>query len=1076
MKLHSTEILSEDSYDRFTIYIFGVTDNGKSVCLKVKNFTPYFMIKIPPGSNFNQTKRNINTKTRLYSSLKVLKKKDADGFNNESLFDYIRLTFDSLKNYRIAKSKLQEFDLYDCDLDPMIVMLQIRKIPSCGWMTAKNLVPENDLSRCELNYSVNWTNLDPVESNQIPAIKIASFDIEAFSVTGGFPDATEPKNVITQIATIFFNHFTKESHKTIVVLGECDPLEDVEMIVCKTEEDLICNWIDLIIKNDPDIFMGYNIDIFDWYFIYERIQFNFLDDYFIKLSRLYSQKAFYENKAFKSKAYGTINFNTITCPGIVNFDLYTWFKKNKKLPHYSLEYVSSEILNEHKRPVTPKQIFEMSGPKGTPESRKVVADYCVQDTNLPIRLIEHLKIVYNYVEMAKVVRVPLTWLLKRGESITAYSLICYFARIYNYVIPKQKQSTVGMSYKGASVLSPKYGSYNLPVCGLDFKSLYPSIMISNNLCITTLVKDKKYLNIPGVEYKDFVWEGGNYIFVQNVEGLTVKILKELLGCRSEKKKLMATTKNEFEKIIYNASQLAYKLKANSVYGYFGCSFSALYCKPVSSTVTYVGRQTIDLSKSFAETKYNGYENDYSDSLVEGTLIETEDNQIPIEQLASEWEPFKQDNPDLFNSNVTKEQSKCDIKLMSTEGLTNIIRVLRHKTEKCLYKIKTKTKEIIATEDHSFICENLKYIRTKQLTKTIKLFECDPIISIENVGTTEKYVYDIETKSGTYKANGFFVKNSDDMYNKIAAKADVKYGDTDSIYTLFHFKDIETMPKEEALKITWELAVECSNRITETFKHPIELEMEKIMWPLYLYGKKKYANKCYELTKKGFKCEPDFKGIQIVRRDSCKLVKTICLELFDILLENKIQEGIQFIRDCVNKLFNNKYPIEEFILSKSLKDHYKTERADGGKLSLPAHVILVERLKERNANNIPNVGDRVQYAFVELENSSKKTKVEERVEDPDYIKEKNLTLDFEYYLVKQLASPLYTIFEILVRDSKGNVYPRKVKNDGTTEISKECKSAVSKLLWDDILAEYKKKKEKQRKLKGIQKFMKFYEKC
>ena len=41
-------------------------------------------------------------------------------------------------------------------------------------------------------------------------------------------------------------------------------------------------------------------------------------------------------------------------------------------------------------------------------------------------------------------------------------------------------------YQGADVLDPKVGYYKLPIATLDFASLYPSIMISYNLCYSTL--------------------------------------------------------------------------------------------------------------------------------------------------------------------------------------------------------------------------------------------------------------------------------------------------------------------------------------------------------------------------------------------------------------------------------------------------------------------------------------------------------------------------------------------------------------------------------------------------------------
>ncbi|RYE21081.1 MAG: hypothetical protein EOP45_10060 [Sphingobacteriaceae bacterium] len=49
------------------------------------------------------------------------------------------------------------------------------------------------------------------------------------------------------------------------------------------------------------------------------------------------------------------------------------------------------------------------------------------------------------------------------------------------------------------------GSHKLVIC-FDFGSLYPSIMITNSICPTTIVNDPCYLNLPGVEYNIINWQ------------------------------------------------------------------------------------------------------------------------------------------------------------------------------------------------------------------------------------------------------------------------------------------------------------------------------------------------------------------------------------------------------------------------------------------------------------------------------------------------------------------------------------------------------------------------------------------
>lgn len=46
------------------------------------------------------------------------------------------------------------------------------------------------------------------------------------------------------------------------------------------------------------------------------------------------------------------------------------------------------------------------------------------------------------------------------------------------------------------------------------------------------------------------------------------------------------------KVIYDAQQLAYKVSANSLYGFFGATRGFLPCKSIAKTVTYIGRTLI----------------------------------------------------------------------------------------------------------------------------------------------------------------------------------------------------------------------------------------------------------------------------------------------------------------------------------------------------------------------------------------------------------------------------------------------------------------------------------------------------
>ena len=121
--------------------------------------------------------------------------------------------------------------------------------------------------------------------------------------------------------------------------------------------------------------------------------------------------------------------------------------------------------------------------------------------------------------MAKVTFVPTSFLITRGQQVKVISQLSRKCREKGYLVhtveskPMLKKKKGGKDkYKGATVLDPLNGAYWDGVTCLDFKALYPTTEIDWNLCYTTLVKDEKYTNIPGVEYFSITVGANTYLF------------------------------------------------------------------------------------------------------------------------------------------------------------------------------------------------------------------------------------------------------------------------------------------------------------------------------------------------------------------------------------------------------------------------------------------------------------------------------------------------------------------------------------------------------------------------------------
>eukprot|EP00804_Cyclotella_cryptica_P028780 CCRYP_018729-RB/>CCRYP_018729-RB protein AED:0.34 eAED:0.34 QI:1338/1/0.83/1/0.8/0.83/6/0/415 len=314
---------------------------------------------------------------------------------------------------------------------------------------------------------------------------------------------------------------------------------------------------------------------------------------------------------FQSSAYGRRENTETTIEGRVIFDMLPYMQRNHKLSSYSLNSVCAEFLSQQKEDVHHSIISDLQN--GSDADRHRLAVYCLKDALLPQRLMEKLSVLINYVEMARVTGVPVSFLISRGQQIKVFSMILRKCRDVKLLVPTLKKSGAGADegYEGATVLDPIKSYYEVPIATLDFASLYPSIMQAYNLCYSTMLSPKEAQAVDPTKYKKS--ENG-HIFVKSEvkKGILPIILEELLSARKRAKKDMKNAPNDFEKAVQNGRQLALKVSANSVYGFTGAGVGQLPCLPIASSVTSYGRYLLEKTKSFVEDHFtiaHGYEHD-----------------------------------------------------------------------------------------------------------------------------------------------------------------------------------------------------------------------------------------------------------------------------------------------------------------------------------------------------------------------------------------------------------------------------------------------------------------------------------
>jgi len=311
---------------------------------------------------------------------------------------------------------------------------------------------------------------------------------------------------------------------------------------------------------------------------------------------------------------------------------------------------------------------------------------------------------------------------------------------------------------------------------------------------------------------------------------------------------------------------------------------------------------------------------------------------------------------------------------------------------------------------------------------------------------------------------------DTKYGKVKTNAEYIYGDTDSVFFTFHLKDMEgnKITGKKALEITIELSIEVGEIASKFLKAPHYFEYEKTFDPFLLLSKKRYVGMLFEHDpNKGKRKEM---GIVLKRRDNAPIVKDVYGGLIDILMNaHDIPAAIQFVKSFLQDIVDEKFPLEKLIITKKLNSFYKNPESI-------AHKVLAERMGKRDPGNKPSVGSRVPFVYIQTKG---KVKLQgNKIENPEYIRANNLKPDYGFYITNQLMKPIQQVFALILEDipsfkRKVPAFKRKCeylkqtcKDDEKYNKKEEAlrNKEVKKIIFDDALRQANNIKNGQKSIK------------
>jgi len=577
---------SYDSDRNPLVQLFGSTPEGKSVTCRVAGFRPYFYAGVEDGC----LKRAAEDLRALGLEVEEVERFEPIGYQS-SPKKMLKITAIDPKEVRSLRERVREVPgikaVYETDILFKNRFLIDEALGGMGWVEAP--IPEWALSQDASRAAhaapiVNVQTLHPVQHEANAPLRFMSFDIECLPDHGAMPKAEVSPVILISMA--FQPEY--QGQKDLVLVGKNIECIRSDTRSCRDEYDLLAQFASIIRDYNPDILAGYNSNEFDFPYLQERA----------KQQRVESRVGRDGNSWYVRKI---VNRTDVSITGRVVVDLLPIIRSSYSLKQYTLRNAAAELLKMEKYDVDPKEIEALWAESGDGEGLKRFISYSRRDAVLALHMLLDLRLMDKYIAMSRASGSLLQDVVNGGQSGMVENLLLRRFRERSRVVPPKPDADISEEryienedLKGGAVLVPEKGLVE-DVVILDYKSLYPTIMMAHNLCYSTVV----LRDSPVIDQVITAPSGGKFVSAGISPGIMPGVLKELLDQRTETKKLMKKAGDE-ERRFLDAKQYAMKILLNSFYGYSGYARARLYSLALANAVTSFGRENILRTKKIID--------------------------------------------------------------------------------------------------------------------------------------------------------------------------------------------------------------------------------------------------------------------------------------------------------------------------------------------------------------------------------------------------------------------------------------------------------------------------------------------
>ncbi|XP_069743731.1 DNA polymerase zeta catalytic subunit isoform X2 [Narcine bancroftii] len=479
--------------------------------------------------------------------------------------------------------------------------------------TRRDLEPDPEFDPiCALFYSISSDAVLP-ETNKNETIGAIIIDKNHYSSNGATPS----------------------EQRTRVPLLVRSGVTGLQISYVNDEKQLFQELVSNIRRYDPDILLGYEVQMHSWSYLFQRasaLEVNLCQ----MVSRVPDENK--ENRfAAERDEYGATAMSEINIVGRIVLNVWRMMRSEVSLNNYTFENVAFHILRQ-RFPLFSFRVLSDWFDNKTDLHRWKMIDHYICRVRGNLKLLEQLDMIGRTSELARLFGILFYHVLTRGSQYRVESMMLRFAKPMNYIAitpSVQQRSRMRAPQCIPLVMEPESRFYSNSVLVLDFQSLYPSIIIAYNYCYSTCLGNIDYLG-KEEEFKfgctsqrvppkllhqlwsDITISPNGVAFVKPSvrKGVLPNMLDEILRTRIMVKQTMKDNKKDkaLTKLLH-ARQLGLKLIANFTYGYTAASFSGrMPCVEIGDSIVLKARETLERAiKLVNETKKWGARVVYGDT-------------------------------------------------------------------------------------------------------------------------------------------------------------------------------------------------------------------------------------------------------------------------------------------------------------------------------------------------------------------------------------------------------------------------------------------------------------------------------